>query len=169
MLVVVGRVGRAHGVRGEVAVEPRTDDVDQRFAVGGSLLTEPGDRSLTIDSVRHHHGRLLVRFAELADRQSVEAVRGLLLRAEVDDDAVPDEPDTWYDRQLVGLRVEVDGRAIGHVKSVVHLPAQDLLEVELDGGSEALVPLVSAIVTEVDVVGGRVLVDPPPGLLEAGA
>jgi 16S rRNA processing protein RimM len=168
MLVVVGRIGRAHGVRGEVAVEPRTDEVDQRFAVGGSLLTESGDRTLTIDSVRRHHGRLLVRFAELADRQSVEAVRGLLLQAEVAGDEVPDEPDTWYDRQLVGLSVEVDGRVIGHVKSVVHLPAQDLLEVELGGGSDALVPLVSAIVTEVDVAGGRVLLDPPPGLLEAG-
>jgi 16S rRNA processing protein RimM len=169
MLVVVGRVGRAHGVRGEVAVEPRTDEVDERFVVGGALLTEPGDLPLTIDSVRRHHGRLLVRFAELGDRQAVEAVRGQLLRAEVAEDSVPDEPDTWYDRQLVGLRVEVAGKAVGRVKSVVHLPAQDLLEVELDAGPDALVPLVAAIVTQVDLDAGRVLLDPPPGLLEAGA
>ena len=167
MHVVVGRIGRAHGVQGEVAVEPRTEDVDVRFAVGEQLRADPGDQLLTVDSVRRHHGRLLVRFKQMQDRESVAVVRGSLLLADVPDDEAPTEPDTWYDRQLIGLAVEVSDQVVGSVAAVVHLPGQDLLEVELDGGRRVLVPLVEQIVPEVDVAAGRVFLDPPAGLLES--
>ena len=89
---IVGVIGRAHGVRGEVAVEPRTDEPERRFAPGQVLREEGGTRLFTVQSVRDHSGRLLVRFAELLDRTDAEAVRGTLLVAEVEPDERPAEP-----------------------------------------------------------------------------
>jgi 16S rRNA processing protein RimM len=163
--VVVGVIGRPHGVRGEVTVEPRTDEPERRFAAGQELRAEGSSRPLTVASMRHHDGRLLVRFVDMADRAAVEAVRGVRLVADVDPDERPVEPAEFYDRQLVGLRVQTpDGRAVGVVVSVLHPPAQDLLEIKT-GDQIRLVPFVAALVPEVDVDGGVLTVANLAGLL----
>lgn len=167
MQVVVGRVGRAHGIRGDVAVDVRTDEPDRRFAPGARLPTDPATAGpLTVESVRWHSGRLLVTFAGVVDRTTAEALRGTLLLAEVDPGERPEDPDEFYDHQLVGLSVvTVAGRAVGQVAEVLHLPGQDLLAVRDEEDREQLVPFVAALVPEVDLDAGRILLDPPPGLL----
>lgn len=170
MRVVVGRVGRAHGVRGEVVVEVRTDEPGRRFADGTVLITEPDPAGpLTIAHAREHSGRLVVAFAQVPDRTAAEALRGTLLLADVD----PGEqagPDEFYDHQLVGLRARtLAGDEVGEVVAVEHGGAQDLLVVRRKGGGEALVPFVAAIVPEVDLETGVVVLDPPAGLLDPEA
>jgi 16S rRNA processing protein RimM len=165
MLLVVGRVGRAHGVRGEVSVEIRTDDPDARFAPGRSLATEDLG-PLTVETVRTHVDRLLVRFAGIEDRSAAETLRGVLLL--VDSAEVPptDDPDEFHDHELIGLAaVAPDGASLGEIVDVEH-HGQDLLVLRRPAGGDALVPFVSAIVTHVDVPGGRIVLDPPPGLIE---
>jgi 16S rRNA processing protein RimM len=166
--VVVGRIGRAHGLGGDVGVEVRTDEPERRLAPGVVLSTDPAPRGpLTVTSGRVHSGRLLLRFAEVADRAAAEALRGTLLLVEVDPAEVPEDEDEWYDFQLVGLSaVRPDGAPLGTLTEVLHLPAQDLLAVRTPDGREVLVPFVSAIVLEVDVAGGRIVIDPPPGLVD---
>ena len=172
-LVVVGRIGRAHGIRGEVSVEPRTDEPERRFAVGSALTgrTPGGDLRpgvLTVGATRWHQGRLLVRFAELSDRNAAEAARGLWLEIPLDPEESPDDPEEFYDHQLAGLRVETEaGTTVGTLREVMHGPAQDLLVIDSADGSgrEVLVPFVSALVPVVDVAGGRVVVADRPGLL----
>jgi len=164
--LVVGRIGRAHGIHGDVTVEVRTDDPERRLAPGEVLVTEPGAVGpLTVSRQHWHSGRLLLGFAEVADRTAAEALRGTFLLTDVDPDEAP-EDDAWYDFQLVGLTVtHVDGTALGRVTDVVHLPAQDLLAVDIDG-REVLVPFVAEIVPAVDLAAGVVTVDPPGGLLD---
>jgi 16S rRNA processing protein RimM len=166
--VVVGRIGRAHGVRGEVSVEVRTDDAETRFAAGSRLSTEPAHRGpLTVDAARWHRDRLLVRFREVADRGAAEKLRGTLLNADPATSSAPTGPDEFWDHQLIGLAaVSVDGAAIGTVAGVLHSPGGAVLAVRRRAGGEVLVPFVAAIVPEVDLVAGRLVVDPPPGLLE---
>jgi 16S rRNA processing protein RimM len=164
--VVVGRIGRAHGVGGEATIELRTDDPETRFAPGAVLVTDPGAFPLTVASARWHSGRLLLRFAEAADRSSVENLRNQLLTVAVDPSAVPDEPDSWYDHQLVGLVALRDGAPVGSVTAVVHLPGQDLLEITRESGP-VLVPFIAEFVPEVRPGDGVVVIAPPPGLLEA--
>jgi 16S rRNA processing protein RimM len=162
---VVGRIGRPHGLRGEVAVQVRTDFPEQRFTAGAKLRGDTG-RTLTVETVRPHGRALLVRFAGVVDRDAAAELCGLLLT--VDATALPDldDPDEFYDHQLEGLAaVGSDGEALGTVREVVHAPASDLLVLETDRG-EALVPFVRAIVLEVDLAGGRVVLDPPAGLLD---
>lgn len=165
MQVVVARVGRPHGVRGEVSVEVRTDVPQERFVPGVILGTEPSAVGpLTVTTARQHNGRWLLRFAELPDRAGVGALRGVLLVA---DATYPHDPDAWHTHELVGLRVEtIQGGTVGHVTDVRAMPAQDLLVVTLDSGAQRLVPFVTAIVPVVDVAGGRLVLDPPGGLLE---
>lgn len=174
--VVVGRIGKPHGIRGEVSVESRTDEPDRRFTVGTVLATEAprggaphgADRPtrLTVRGVRWHQGRLLVTFAELADRNAAEAARGLMLLTEVPEDEVPEDPEEFYDHQLVGLRVvTTEGADVGAVDSVAHGAAQDLLVISAPDGREILVPFVAALVPEVDLAGGRLVVADRPGLL----
>jgi 16S rRNA processing protein RimM len=148
-----------------VAVQVRTDFPEQRFTVGAHLRGDTG-RTLTVETVRPHGGALLVRFAGVVDRDAAAELCGLLLT--VDATALPDldDPDEFYDHQLEGLAaVGSDGAALGTVREVVHAPASDLLVLETDRG-EALVPFVRAIVLEVDLAGGRVVLDPPAGLLD---
>jgi 16S rRNA processing protein RimM len=166
--VTVGRVGRAHGLRGEVVVEVRTDDPDRRFAVGAVLPTEPESVGpLTVAGVRRQSGRLIVRFTGVRGRTEAEALRGTRLQAEVAEGERPGGPEDYYDHQLVGLAAAtVDGRDLGRVTDVVHLPGQELLALELPDGREVLVPFVAALVPEVDLAGGRLLVSPPGGLLD---
>ncbi len=168
MELVVARVGRPHGIRGEVSVEVRTDDPDRRFTPGARYATDPaGAGPLTLESVRDHNGRLLLTFDEVPDRTAAEGLRGVLLLLEIDEEAEADEPDAWYDHQLVGLAARtVDGSDAGVVTAVEHGAAQDLLVLRLPSGGAARVPFVTALVPEVDVAGGRVLLDPPGGLLD---
>jgi 16S rRNA processing protein RimM len=172
--VVVGRVGRPHGVKGEVTVEPRTDEPARRFAAGSLLRAErpagappPAFPVLTVEATRWHQDRLLVRFRELGDREQAEAARGLLLHVTVDPDESPEDAEEFYDHQLLGLEVlTADGAPAGVVADVLHAGAQDLLVVRRDGREDALVPFVAALVPEVDLEAGRVLVADRPGLLE---
>jgi 16S rRNA processing protein RimM len=167
VLVTVGRIGRPHGIAGEVSVEVRTDAADLRFAAGAHLTTEPERAGpLTVQQTRWHGSRLLVRFDGVADRTGAEALRGVRLLSDVSVDERSADPDEFFDHQLVGLRaVTTTDEGIGTVSDVLHLPEQDLLVVTGDG-AEVLVPFVAEIVPEVDLPGGRVVIDPPRGLLD---
>ena len=169
MQLVVGRIGKAHGVKGEVSVDVRTDDPDRRFAPGSRLDTDPDRGALEVVTARAHHGRLLVRFDGYVDRTGAEALRGTLLV--VDATTVGETgDDEWWDHDLVGLRaVLTDGAELGVVTEVVHLPGSDLLAIARDDGREALVPFVAEMVPVVDVSAGRLVVDPPDGLLDLDA
>jgi len=161
--VVVGLIGRAHGLKGEVSVEPRTDEPERRFADGVVLGAREG--TLTVVGSRTHQGRLLVRFAELASRTAAEAARGIELTCAIDPTEAPGDPEEFYDHQLVGLRVEtVAGDPVGELLRVEHGAAQDLLIIGTPE-REVLFPFVTALVPEVDVPGGRIVIDDRPGLL----
>ena len=165
--VVVGRIGRPHGVRGEVTVEVRTDDPDLRFVPGAVFATDPPSRGpLTIAGVHWHSGTLLLRIDGVPDRTAAEELRNTELLVAVDDLPEIDDPDSFYDHQLVGLTARhADGGVLGEVTAVQH-EAQDLLVIRRPDGAEALVPFVSAIVPTVDIAGRFLVVDPPEGLLE---
>ncbi|WP_055586933.1 ribosome maturation factor RimM [Streptacidiphilus griseoplanus] len=168
MQLVVGRIGRAHGIRGDVTVEVRTDEPELRLGPGAVLLTDPPAAGpLTVASGRVHSGRLLLRFEGVQDRNAAEALRNTLLIADVDPAEAPEDPDEYYDHQLVGLDVVLrDGTAVGEVSEVVHLPYQDLLSLRTTDGREVLVPFVERIVPEIDLAAQRAVIDPPPGLLD---
>jgi 16S rRNA processing protein RimM len=168
MQLVVGRIARAHGIGGEVAVDVRTDSPDLRFAPGAKVDTDPSERGpLTVRRTRWHSGRLLVVFDEVGDRTAAESLGGTLLVADSATSPDVDDPDEFWDHDLVGLSaVTVTGTALGRVEEIVHSPGTDLLVIRGEDGAEILVPFVRAIVPEVDVQHGRVVVDPPEGLLE---
>ncbi|MEW2545652.1 ribosome maturation factor RimM [Streptomyces sp. NPDC047002] len=168
MQLVVARVGRAHGIRGEVTVEVRTDEPEVRLGPGAVLATDPASAGpLTIATGRVHSGRLLLRFDGVADRGAAEALRNVLLIAEVDPEELPDDPDEFYDHQLMDLDVVLaDGTEVGRITEISHLPSQDLFIVERPDGSEVMIPFVEEIVTEIDLEEQRAVVEPPPGLLD---
>jgi 16S rRNA processing protein RimM len=170
--VVVGRIGRPHGVRGLVTVEVRTDDPDLRFVPGAVLVTDPPQRGpLTVVDKRWHSGTLLLQLAApsgevYGTREDVDVLRNTLLLVPVADLPEIEDPDSYYDHELVGLSARLpDGSTVGEVTAVRH-EAQDLLVVRRPGAPDALIPFVSAIVPSVDVAGGFLVVDPPEGLLE---
>ncbi len=167
MRLVVGRIGRAHGIRGDVAVDVRTDDPGARFTVGAVLQTDPAPAGpLTIAALRRHSGRLLIRFEGMADRDAAETLRGTLLMVDSEDIAPLDDPDEFHDHELIGLTaVTIGGETVGTVDDVLH-NAQDVLVITASAGHEILVPFVAALVPEVDVATGRIVLDPPPGLLD---
>jgi 16S rRNA processing protein RimM len=164
--LVVGRIGRPHGVRGEVTVEVRTDDPELRFAVGTSIATDPAGRGpLVIAGRRWHKGFLLLTFEGVADRDVAEELRGTMLVIDSAEVVPSDDPDEFHDHQLIGLTVETAaGDPVGEVTDVLH-HGQDLLVVRRAGADEALIPFVKALVPEIDLEGGRLVVDPPEGLL----
>lgn len=171
--VVVGRVGRPHGLRGEVTVELRTDEPERRFAPGARIAVRRAadgpchPPALVVAQTRWHEDRLLVQFQELGDRTAAEGARGLLLVVKVAPDEAPEDPEEYYDHQLVGLAaVTAEGQAAGIVAEVVHTGAQDLLVLRREGREDALVPFVTALVPEVDLAGRRLVVADRPGLLE---
>jgi 16S rRNA processing protein RimM len=172
MQLVVGRVGRPHGIRGELTVQVHTDEPDSRFAAGSVLATEPAARGpLTVSSSRWHSGRLLVTFAGYDDRTSAEDLRGTLLVVDSAEVGPADDPDEFHDYELVGLGVvTVAGEPVGVVADVLH-QGQDLLVIRpgRPGAEDVLVPFVAALVPDVDVKAGRLVIDPPPGLLDLGA
>lgn len=170
--VVVGRIGKPHGIRGEVTVDVRTDEPDRRFAAGTVLRAQPPAgsasplRSLTVAASRWHQSVLLVSFEELGSRNDAEAARGIVLHADLPADATPEDPDEFYDHQLVGLTAyDLEGVELGAVTAVQHGSAQDLLTIRTPDGRDTLVPFVSALVPEVDVPGGRLVVADRPGLV----
>lgn len=167
MQLVVGRIGRAHGIKGEVTVEVRTDEPEVRLGPGAVLATDPATAGpLTIESGKVHSGRLLLRFEGVRDRNGAEALRNVLLIAEVDPAELPEDPEEFYDHQLVDLDVvTVDGIEVGRILEISHLPGQDLLIVERPDGTEVMIPFVSEIVPEIDLENQRAVIDPPPGLL----
>ncbi|MEV4573220.1 ribosome maturation factor RimM [Nonomuraea jabiensis] len=166
MQLVVGRIGRPHGVRGEVTVEVRTDDPELRFAVGTSIATDPAGRGpLVVAGRRWHKGFLLLTFEGITDRDVADELRGTMLVIDSAEVAPSDDPDEFHDSQLIGLTVETAaGEPVGEITDVLH-HGQDLLVVRRAGADEALIPFVKALVPEIDLEGGRLVVDPPEGLL----
>jgi 16S rRNA processing protein RimM len=161
--LVVGRIGRAHGVQGEATIEVRTDDPDIRFAVGQKLTLADG-RSLAISGNRWHNQILLLSFAGINDRNQVEALRDQLLYAEVDTNST--EPGEYHFQQLIGSQVVLpDGSNLGLVSEVVQLPGQDLLSVASKKG-EVLIPMVKQIILSIDVAKKIIQVNPPEGLID---
>lgn len=170
--VVVGRIGRPHGLRGEVTIDVRTDEPDRRFADAEVLGAEPPSgsasrhRRLTVESTRWHQQILLVRFVEIEGREAAEAARGIVLRAELASDAIPTDPEEFYDHQLIGLAAyDEEGTPLGELTAVTHGSAQDLLTIRTPDGRNTLVPFVAALVPVVDVAGGRVVIADRPGLV----
>lgn len=165
--VVVGRLGKPHGTRGELTVEVRTDDPEARYA-DGAVLHRAGSPPLTVAAHRWHNGRLLLTVDGVTDRTGAEALRDTLLLVDPALDPPLEDPDTFYDHQLTGLRVELaDGTLVGAIADVLHPPGADLLAVNRsDGADELLVPFVRAVVPTVDLPGRRVVVTPPDGLLD---
>jgi 16S rRNA processing protein RimM len=167
--LLVGRVAKAHGIAGELAVDIHTDEPDERFVPGAVLTARLRDRSVrpvTVSTVRAHSGRLLVRFDEVPDRNAAETMRGAQLLIDVDELPPSDDPDAFYDHELEGLAVVLtDGTPVGTVTEIARGPGGELLVLKTADGTEALVPFVREIVPEVDVKGGRVVIDPPEGLL----
>ncbi len=163
--VVVGKVGRAHGIRGDVFIDVITDEPARRFARGATVRLHDGT-TLEVASVRSHGGRLVVSFDGLRDRTSVEALTGRELLADVPSDERPSGPEEYFDRQLVGLEVrDAAGHPVGTLVAVQHMPAQDLLVVDVDG-EDRLVPFVAALVPVVDVEAGYLQLADVGGLLE---
>ena len=168
MQLVVARIGRAHGIKGEVTVEVRTDEPELRLGPGAVLFTDPASAGpLTIESGKVHSGKLLLRFEGVRDRNAAEALRNTLLIAEVDPEEMPEEEDEYYDHQLMDLDVVLaDGTEIGRITEISHLPSQDLFIVERPDGTELMIPFVESIVTEIDLEEQRAVIDPPPGLID---
>ncbi|AJT41219.1 ribosome maturation factor RimM [Psychromicrobium lacuslunae] len=164
MQVQVARIGKPHGIRGEVTVELFTDAPEERF-VRGVIFNTQEHGELTVNQARWNKDTLLLGFAEVPDRNRAEELRGTKLFIETAD--VEDETEEgWYEHELVGLEVRLAGRKIGVVSALRVMPVQDLLVVTTDDGEEVLVPFVDEIVPEVDPEQGFVLVTPPDGLFE---
>lgn len=167
MQLQVARIGKPHGIRGEVTVQVMTDAPEDRFVPGTELTVEPASKGpLTVISARWNKDILLLGFEEVVDRNGAEELRGAMLS--VDTEALDDEDDDegWYEHELVGLQARVGDDVVGTVSGLRTLTVQDLLVVDDTQGREVLVPFVEAIVPEVNVEGGYVLITPPPGLFE---
>lgn len=168
MRLVIGRIGRPHGLGGEVTVEVRTDSPEIRYAVGSVLTTDPAERGpLRVTAARLISGRLVLTLAGVEDRTAAEALRDTLLVADSASSPPLTGPQEYWDHQLIGLRaVGRSGEVLGELTEVLHPPGSDLLAITRPDGRELLVPFVAGMVPEVDIPGGRVVLDPPAGLLE---
>jgi 16S rRNA processing protein RimM len=166
VLLVVGRIGRAHGLRGEVTIEVRTDQPELRFADGSVLITDPESVGpLKVIHAKNHSGRILIAFEGIYDRNSAEQVRNTLLLADIDPTESSDD-DEYYDFQLIGSSVSfVDGTEVGEVTDVIHLPAQDLLAFRYHE-REILIPFIHQFVPKVDIKSKQIVITPPPGLID---
>ena len=163
MQLVVGRIGRAHGVQGEATVEVRTDQPDQRFAVGATVSTEDG-RNLIITGNRWHNKILLLSFAGITDRDQVEQLRDQLVSTEVNTE--DQEPGEYHFQQLIGCQVKLeDSKDIGVVREIIQLPGQDLLGIDTPNG-EVLIPMVKQMIIAIDIKAKLIVVNPPEGLLD---
>lgn len=173
----VGRLVKAHGLKGAIKLELYTDDPEGRFTPGATFTLQVPESSpwhgkpLTVREFRWMNSHPVAFFEGVNDRDSAEELIRAILWIDQDTRSVPAEDDAWFDHQLVGLDVVRDGTSVGRVIRVDHMPAQDLLIVKTrpdaaHGVAEVLVPFVKAIVPEVDIAGGRVVVTPPAGLFE---
>jgi 16S rRNA processing protein RimM len=166
VLLVVGRIGRAHGLRGEVTIEVRTDQPELRFADGSVLVTDPESVGpLKVIHAKNHSGRMLLTFEGIDDRNKAEQVRNTLLLAEVDPEESSGDNE-YYDFQLIGCTVEfLDGTQLGEVTDVIHLPAQDLLAFQYQE-REILIPFIHQFVPKVDIKNKKIVITPPPDLID---
>ena len=163
MQLVVGRIGRAHGVLGEATIDVQTDDPDLRFKVGSKLTLDSG-QELTIKSSRWHNQILLLGFEGVNDRNQIEALRDQLISSDVDLGSLA--PGEYHFQQLIGCEVfKQNGELIGTVDEIVKLPGQDLLSVS-KAGAQVLIPMVKQIIIEIDVLAKKIVVNPPEGLLD---
>ena len=163
MQLVVGRIGRAHGVSGEATIEVQTDDPDIRFQIGNKLTLDDG-KQLTIRSSRWHNQILLLAFDGVTDRNQIEELRDQLISSDVDLDSLA--PGEYHFQQLIGCEVfQQNGELIGAVDEIVKLPGQDLLSVNR-AGAQVLIPMVKQIIIEIDVSAKKIVVNPPEGLLD---
>ena len=165
MLLIVGRIGRVHGVRGEVTVEVRTDSPEERFQVGTSIATDPSKFGpLTITGQRWHNGILLLTFDGVSDRGAAEKIKNVLLMADVD--IAESDADEFHVQLLIGSTIElIDGTVLGTIDDVLTTKGQNLLSF-MRGGKQVLIPFVKAIVPTVDIAGRKVVITPPEGLLD---
>ena len=160
MKLNVGRIGKAHGILGEATIEVRTDEAEDRFAIGAVLETE-SHGNLTVASARVHNGILLLSFEGIEDRNAIETLRNELLYADVDIDAPGVDEDDYHVLQLIGCKAFlVDGDEFGEVTEVLNLPGQDVLVIK-SGSAETLIPFVRQLVPIVDVKARRMTVIPP--------
>ena len=163
MQLVVGRIGRAHGVLGEATIEVQTDDPDIRFQIGNKLTLDDG-RQLTIRSSRWHNQILLLAFEAIADRNQIEELRDQLISSDVDLGSLA--PGEYHFQQLIGCQVYLQNNdLVGQVSEVVKLPGQDLLSVDKNG-SQVMIPMVKQIIISIDVLEKKIVVNPPEGLLD---
>jgi len=169
MELVVARIGRAHGLAGDVTLEIRTDSPETRLVPGQIFETDPNRGPLTVENARNNRGSWVVRFKEAHDRNAAEALRDTLLVVDSEDDEV-EEDDAWYTHELVGLRAQLqDGTTVGEIKAIEHGAAQDLLVLRETNGTETRIPFVAQIVPEVHQEDGYIVLTPPGGLLSNDA
>lgn len=174
MELVIGRVAKSHGVKGEVVVDVRTDDPDDRFAVGTVLRgrkprVSTDTTPYTVEAARDHSGRLLLRLEGVSDKSAADGLRGTLFVVDSEDLPPSEDPDEFYDHELEGLVVHsVDGTVVGTVREVLHSAAGELLSIRPADGrrTEILVPFVAAMVTSVSIADKTIVIDPPEGLLD---
>ena len=160
MRLLVGRIGRAHGILGEATIEVRTDEPDRRFAVGNKLQTD-SQGELTIISGRVHNGILLLGFHGITDRNGIEKLGNTLIYCDVDINEPGIDEDDYHVLQLIGCAAHAQsGEVIGEVVDVINLPGQDLLAIKTEGG-EILIPFVHQLVPVVDIAARKVVVIPP--------
>jgi len=166
MQLQVARIGKPHGIRGEVTVQVLTDAPGDRFVPGTQFVVEPASAGpLTVESARWNKDILLLAFEEVQTRNEAEALRGAKLFIETEE-LDEDDDEGWYEHELVGLDVRVGDRVVGKVSGLHTMPVQDLLVVTDQDGKEILIPFVEQIVPEVNVADKYVLVTPPAGLFE---
>ena len=167
MDLVVGRLGRPHGVHGEISVEVRTDEPELRFAKGSKLSIKESNNQLTVLSSRWHQEKMLVKFEEITDRDRANEIKGKTLTIKIDPNSIETKKDQYYEFQLAGLKViDKNDKTLGKIKEVITNLAQDLLVVETVDKREVLVPFVKQIVTNVDLDKKQVIMDPPTGLFD---
>jgi len=173
--VRVARIGKPHGIRGEVTVELFTDSPDTRFIEGSVLAVKGPDgphariSALTVARSRWNKHIMLVKFVEVSDRTTAETLRNAELYAPIEDLASEGEVEGWYAEELIGLTVHEGNFESGKIGEVLNLlpgEAQDLLEISLLSGHQVLIPFVEDIVPEIDEKRGAIVITPPPGLLE---
>jgi len=167
----VGRLTKAHGLKGAIKVELYTDEPEKRFVPGAIFsLQVPSEspwhgKNIELNELRWYNSHPVAFFKDVDDRTAAESLIKAILWVEHDASVLPDDPEAWYDHQLTGLRALREGVEVGTVVRVDHMPAQDLLIVKTDSG-EVMVPFVKAIVPEVDIAAGTVILTPPAGLFE---
>ncbi|MEV4988644.1 ribosome maturation factor RimM [Pseudarthrobacter sp. LMD1-1-1.1] len=169
MQLQVARIGKPHGIRGEVTVQVLTDAPEDRFVPGTEFVVQPASAGpLTVSSARWNKDILLLGFEEVADRNRAETLRGAKLFIETEE-LDEDDDEGWYEHELVGLEARVGSQVVGKVTALNTMPVQDLLVVTTPGGDEILIPFVEQIVPEVNIEEGFILLTPPDGLFDVNS